>query len=99
VHAVVGVLSDDADPMVTVMKLEKAPQESYADIGGLDQQIQEIKVHVLYPHVLCCTCSLRSWQDLGAGERASEPPYSLLKPAREFTSCEAASEFPACHIS
>lgn len=39
-----GVLSDDTDPMVTVMKLEKAPQETYADIGGLDQQIQEIKV-------------------------------------------------------
>lgn len=47
-HAVVGVLSDDADPMVTVMKLEKAPQESYADIGGLDQQIQEIKVLCLF---------------------------------------------------
>jgi 26S proteasome regulatory subunit T2 len=31
---VVGVLSDDTDPMVTVMKLEKAPQETYADIGG-----------------------------------------------------------------
>ena len=46
VHAVVGVLSDDTDPMVTVMKLEKAPQESYADIGGLDQQIQEIKVYL-----------------------------------------------------
>lgn len=44
VHAVIGVLGDDADPMVTVMKLEKAPQETYADIGGLDQQIQEIKV-------------------------------------------------------
>ena len=44
VHAVVGVLSDDIDPMVTVMKLEKAPQETYADIGGLDNQIQEIKV-------------------------------------------------------
>ena len=42
VHAVVGVLSDDTDPMVTVMKLEKAPQETYADIGGLDQQIQVI---------------------------------------------------------
>jgi ATP-dependent 26S proteasome regulatory subunit len=26
------------------MKLEKAPAESYADIGGLEQQIQEIKV-------------------------------------------------------
>ena len=47
VHAVVGVLGDDTDPMVTVMKLEKAPQETYADIGGLDQQIQEIKVNLL----------------------------------------------------
>lgn len=46
VHAVVGVLSDDTDPMVTVMKLEKAPQETYADIGGLDTQIQEIKVQL-----------------------------------------------------
>ena len=45
-HAVVGVLMDDTDPMVSVMKLEKAPEETYADIGGLDQQIQEIKVHV-----------------------------------------------------
>ena len=41
----VGVLSDDTDPMVTVMKLDKAPQETYADIGGLDNQIQEIKVN------------------------------------------------------
>jgi len=30
--------------MVSVMKLEKAPTESYADVGGLEQQIQEIKV-------------------------------------------------------
>jgi hypothetical protein len=43
-HAVVGVLTEDTDPMVSVMKLEKAPNETYADIGGLDQQIQEIKV-------------------------------------------------------
>lgn len=35
---------DDTDPLVTVMKVEKAPQETYADIGGLDNQIQEIKV-------------------------------------------------------
>lgn len=47
VHAVVGVLGDDTDPMVSVMKLEKAPQETYADIGGLDTQIQEIKVKFL----------------------------------------------------
>ncbi len=47
VHAVVGVLSDDTDPLVSVMKLEKAPTETYADIGGLDQQITEIKVILL----------------------------------------------------
>ena len=40
---------DDTDPLVTVMKVEKAPQETYADIGGLDNQIQEIKVHLFYP--------------------------------------------------
>ena len=43
-QAIVGVLEDDTDPMVSVMKLDKAPTESYADVGGLDQQIQEIKV-------------------------------------------------------
>ncbi|VDO92791.1 unnamed protein product [Soboliphyme baturini] len=48
-HSVIGVLSDDIDPMVSVMKLEKAPQETYADIGGLDQQIQEIKESVELP--------------------------------------------------
>ena len=35
-HSVVGILADDVDPMVSVMKVEKAPLESYADIGGLD---------------------------------------------------------------
>lgn len=47
--SVIGVLQDDADPMVSVMKLEKAPTESYADIGGLEQQIQEIKEAVELP--------------------------------------------------
>ncbi|XP_078490816.1 26S proteasome regulatory subunit 4 [Ciona intestinalis] len=49
VHAVVGFLGDDVDPLVTVMKLEKAPKESYADIGGLDTQITEIKESVELP--------------------------------------------------
>merc|ERR1712179_28998 len=49
VHAVIGVLSDDVDPLVSVMKIEKAPTESYADIGGLDTQIQEIKESVELP--------------------------------------------------
>uniref|UniRef100_A0A5F9CKA9 AAA+ ATPase domain-containing protein n=1 Tax=Oryctolagus cuniculus TaxID=9986 RepID=A0A5F9CKA9_RABIT len=49
VHAVIGVLMDDTDPLLTVMKVEKAPQETYADIGGLDNQIQEIKESVELP--------------------------------------------------
>uniref|UniRef100_A0A2K5IAP5 26S proteasome regulatory subunit 4 n=1 Tax=Colobus angolensis palliatus TaxID=336983 RepID=A0A2K5IAP5_COLAP len=43
VHAVIGVLMDDTNSLVTVMK------ETYADIGGLDNQIQEIKESVELP--------------------------------------------------
>lgn len=49
VMSVVGVLGDDTDPMVSVMKVDKAPLESYADIGGLETQIQEIKEAVELP--------------------------------------------------
>nr|CAD7577243.1 unnamed protein product [Timema californicum] len=49
VHAVVGVLIDDSDTLIKIMKLEKAPQETYADIGGLESQIQEIKEAVELP--------------------------------------------------
>ncbi|GMM32540.1 proteasome regulatory particle base subunit [Martiniozyma asiatica (nom. inval.)] len=47
--SIVGVLQDEADPMVNVMKMDKAPTESYADIGGLESQIQEIKEAVELP--------------------------------------------------
>ena len=47
--SVVGILDDDADPMVNVMKVEKKPTESYADVGGLEDQIQEIKESVELP--------------------------------------------------
>lgn len=40
--SVVGILADDQDPMVSVMKVEKAPTETYADIGGLYEQVSEI---------------------------------------------------------
>jgi len=49
VMTVVGILGDDADPMVNVMKVEKAPVETYADIGGLSQQIMEVKEAVELP--------------------------------------------------
>jgi len=49
VLSVIGLLNDDVDPMVNVMKVDKAPLESYADIGGLDKQIQEVKEAVELP--------------------------------------------------
>jgi len=49
VLSVVGLLNDDVDPMVNVMKVEKAPLESYSDVGGLAKQIQEVKEAVELP--------------------------------------------------
>ena len=48
-NATVGILSDEVDPMVSVMKVDKAPLESYADIGGLEEQVREIKEAVELP--------------------------------------------------
>ncbi|CAD8171160.1 unnamed protein product [Paramecium octaurelia] len=48
-YAVVGIMQDEIDPLLNVMKVDKAPLESYADIGGLEQQIQEIKEAVELP--------------------------------------------------
>lgn len=47
--AVVGVLSDSVDSKILCYKLEKAPKESFSDIGGLEQQIIELKETVELP--------------------------------------------------
>jgi len=47
--SVIGILGDEVDPLVSVMKVDKAPTETYADIGGLEDQIQEIKEAVELP--------------------------------------------------
>merc|ERR1719401_2832221 len=47
--SVIGILADEVDPLVSVMKVDKAPLESYSDIGGLEEQIQEIKEAVELP--------------------------------------------------
>ena len=41
-YHIVGVLEDEVDPLLNVMKVDKAPTETYADIGGLEPQIREI---------------------------------------------------------
>lgn len=48
-HSVVGLMNDEVDPMVSVMKVDKAPTESYADIGGLESQVREMKEAVELP--------------------------------------------------
>lgn len=47
--SVIGIMADEVDPMVSVMKVDKAPLETYADIGGLESQINEIKEAVELP--------------------------------------------------
>ena len=48
-YHVVGILADEADPLLNVMKVDKAPTETYGDVGGLEQQIREIKEAVELP--------------------------------------------------
>jgi len=48
-NSVIGILADEVDPLVSVMKVDKAPLETYADIGGLEEQIVEIKEAVELP--------------------------------------------------
>lgn len=47
--SVIGILADDVDPLVSVMKVDNAPLEKYSDIGGLEEQVQEIKEAVELP--------------------------------------------------
>eukprot|EP00033_Pygsuia_biforma_P001924 GCRY01002145.1.p1 GENE.GCRY01002145.1~~GCRY01002145.1.p1 ORF type:complete len:441 (+),score=138.08 GCRY01002145.1:184-1506(+) len=47
--SVVGVLYDNSDTSVESFKIDAAPTESFADIGGLEKQIQEIKESVELP--------------------------------------------------
>ena len=48
------ILPSKVDPLVNLMKVEKVPDSTYDMIGGLDQQIKEIKeVCLVYPLTFC----------------------------------------------
>ncbi len=47
--AIIDVLPVEKDPAVVAMEVEESPDVSYADIGGLEQQVQEIKETVELP--------------------------------------------------
>lgn len=70
------LLPTKVDPLVSLMKVEKVPDSTYDMIGGLDQQIKEIKeVSLLYKIVLyqvapCIQGHVRP-SDLGSGQEGS----------------------------
>jgi 26S proteasome regulatory subunit T2 len=47
--SIVGYLKEEIDPVVSMMKIEVAPSESFDDIGGLYDQIREIKETIELP--------------------------------------------------
>lgn len=52
------LLPTKVDPLVSLMKVEKVPDSTYDMIGGLDQQIKEIKeASILWLSVSVCICS------------------------------------------
>lgn len=42
-YALHKILPSKVDPLVALMKVEKVPDASYDMVGGLDQQVKEIK--------------------------------------------------------
>lgn len=48
-HAVVDILPADTDAAVSLKKMTEAPDVTYAEIGGLDIQKQEIKEAIELP--------------------------------------------------
>merc|ERR1712193_510942 len=48
-HTLHFILPSKVDPLVSLMKVEKAPQASYDMIGGLEEQIKEIKEVIELP--------------------------------------------------
>ncbi|MCX8173547.1 MAG: proteasome-activating nucleotidase [Thermoplasmata archaeon] len=47
--AVMNVLPPSLDPIVMGAEIIEKPQESYADIGGLEEQIQEVREAIEFP--------------------------------------------------
>lgn len=69
---VVGIVQENTNSSVDVMRVEKAPAETYADIGGLDEQILEIKVP-----------PISAIPEIGVRRAPADPPRALRRNRRE----------------
>ena len=47
--SIVGFIKEEMDPVISMMKLEVAPSESFSDMGGLHNQIREMKETIELP--------------------------------------------------
>ncbi|KXA91807.1 nucleotidase [candidate division MSBL1 archaeon SCGC-AAA259D18] len=65
---VVEVLPSEKDPTVRGMEIEESPDVSYDDVGGLEEQIQEIRETVELP-----LTKQESFEKIGV-----EPPHGVL---------------------
>ena len=54
------LLPTKVDPLVSLMKVEKVPDSTYDMIGGLDQQIKEIKEVRPKRSACCCKVEINS---------------------------------------
>jgi 26S proteasome regulatory subunit T6 len=53
------ILPSKVDPLVNLMKVEKVPDSTYDMIGGLDQQIKEIKEVCIEFQIQCAILSIK----------------------------------------
>ena len=58
---VVGIVQENTNSSVDVMRVEKAPVETYADIGGLDEQIMEIKACIIFGIPILGSCGASTY--------------------------------------
>jgi Proteasomal ATPase OB C-terminal domain len=83
------LLPTKVDPLVSLMKVEKVPDSTYDMIGGLDQQIKEIKEVRRCPRLDCNICT-----SLGRGSRVlAYLPGAQLGPALTYAVTGALQPF------
>ena len=90
------------DPLVSLMKVEKVPDSTYDMIGGLDQQIKEIKEVTVPPHFMPRCCQVHYTTQIArlpAACRSSSCPSSTLNCSRLWVShnprCSSSVRSPA----
>ena len=105
-HAVVEILPPEADSTIQAMEVQKKPDITYADIGGLDMQKQEIREAVelplsnpeLYSQVRRARSRGAAAARAGsAAPPACPPPPSHLPPDRHRPAARRADVRPAGH--